>query len=119
MRFEPVGGLSLDEAIHRAGHVPLPPYITDYEGDLERYQTVYSMREEHSAAAPTAGLHFTPELIRRIRGRDIDFRTVELEVGIDTFRLVEEDGCRTSSALPILSIVIVVNLPFMRTDLLR
>ncbi|WP_347711817.1 tRNA preQ1(34) S-adenosylmethionine ribosyltransferase-isomerase QueA [Olsenella uli] len=91
VRFEPVGGLSLDEAIHRAGHVPLPPYITDYEGDPERYQTVYSMREEHSAAAPTAGLHFTSELIRRIRGRDIDFRTVELEVGIDTFRLVEED----------------------------
>lgn len=65
VRFEPAGGLTLDAAIHKAGHVPLPPYITEYEGDPERYQTVYAMHEEHSAAAPTAGLHFTPELIER------------------------------------------------------
>ena len=91
VRFEPAQGLGLDEAIHKAGHVPLPPYITRYEGDPEKYQTVYAMHEEHSAAAPTAGLHFTPELIRRIEDAGIGWATVELEVGIDTFRLVEED----------------------------
>lgn len=97
VRFEPCGenaaGVprTLDEAIHAAGHVPLPPYITQYEGDPEKYQTVYAMKEEHSAAAPTAGLHFTPELIERIEEKGVKFVTVELEVGIDTFRLVEED----------------------------
>ncbi|MBY4798260.1 tRNA preQ1(34) S-adenosylmethionine ribosyltransferase-isomerase QueA [Collinsella sp. AGMB00827] len=97
VRFEPQGvgvtgqARSLDEAIHAAGHVPLPPYITEYEGDPEKYQTVYAMREEHSAAAPTAGLHFTPELIEAIRAKGCGWETVELEVGIDTFRLVEED----------------------------
>ena len=53
---------SLDEALHAVGHTPLPPYIKNYAGDEELYQTVYS-HEERSAAAPTAGLHFTPELI--------------------------------------------------------
>lgn len=91
VRFTPAEGLTLDQAIHKAGHVPLPPYITQYEGDPEKYQTVYAMQEEHSAAAPTAGLHFTPELLGRIRERGVGFETVELEVGIDTFRLVEED----------------------------
>ncbi len=91
VRFEPAGDLTLDEAIHRAGHVPLPPYITDYEGDPEKYQTVYAMSEEHSAAAPTAGLHFTPQLIDRLRQKGVRWEEVELEVGIDTFRLVEED----------------------------
>ena len=91
VRFTPAEGLSLDEAIHQAGHVPLPPYITQYEGDPEKYQTVYAMHEEHSAAAPTAGLHFTPELIKKIEDAGIGWATVELEVGIDTVRLVTED----------------------------
>lgn len=91
VRFEPAEGLTLDEAIHRAGNVPLPPYITDYHGDPEKYQTVYAMHEEHSAAAPTAGLHFTPQLIDKVKEAGIGWATVELEVGIDTFRLVEED----------------------------
>ncbi|WP_455137821.1 tRNA preQ1(34) S-adenosylmethionine ribosyltransferase-isomerase QueA [Thermophilibacter sp.] len=97
VRFSPAGTgadgapRTLDEAIHAAGHVPLPPYITSYEGDPEKYQTVYAMHEEHSAAAPTAGLHFTPELIERIRSKGVGWETVELEVGIDTFRLVTED----------------------------
>lgn len=91
VRFEPQGGRTLDSAIHEAGHVPLPPYITSYEGDPEKYQTVYAMHEEHSAAAPTAGLHFTPELIKRIEDKGVGWKTVELEVGIDTFRLVTED----------------------------
>ena len=97
VRFSPVGeaepgrARTLDEAVHAAGHVPLPPYVTDYHGDPEKYQTVYAMPEEHSAAAPTAGLHFTPELIERLRARGVGWATVELEVGIDTFRLVTED----------------------------
>lgn len=97
VRFEPQGNRpdgtprTLDEAIHEAGHVPLPPYITQYEGDPEKYQTVYAMKEEHSAAAPTAGLHFTPELMAAIEAKGAKFAAVELEVGIDTFRLVEED----------------------------
>ena len=97
VRFEPQGAnadgmpRTLDQAIHAAGHVPLPPYITSYEGDPEKYQTVYAMSEEHSAAAPTAGLHFTPELIERIKAKGCGWATVELEVGIDTFRLVDED----------------------------
>ncbi len=91
VRFTPAEGLTLDEAMHKAGHVPLPPYITEYEGDPEKYQTVYAMRDEHSAAAPTAGLHFTPELIEACRAKGVGWATVELEVGIDTFRIVEED----------------------------
>lgn len=91
INFTPAEGLGLDEAMHKAGHVPLPPYITRYEGDPEKYQTVYAMKEEHSAAAPTAGLHFTPELLERIQDAGINIVAVELEVGIDTFRLVTED----------------------------
>ena len=94
VRFAPQGGRSLDQAVHEAGHVPLPPYIQGYEGDPEKYQTVYAMSEEPSAAAPTAGLHFTPELIDRIRDKGVRWEEVELEVGIDTFRLVEEDDPR-------------------------
>lgn len=94
VRFAPQQGRTLDEAIHAAGHVPLPPYITDYSGDPEKYQTVYAMREEHSAAAPTAGLHFTPELLGRLQEKGVRVAQVELEVGIDTFRLVEEDDPR-------------------------
>lgn len=81
---------SLDEALHAVGHTPLPPYIKDYGGDEEMYQTVYSRRES-SAAAPTAGLHFTPELIERIKAKGVVWETVELQVGLDTFRLVDED----------------------------
>ena len=68
-----------------AGETPLPPYITEPLADPERYQTVYA-REEGSAAAPTAGLHFTPELLRRL-----DVERVTLHVGLDTFRPVAVD----------------------------
>lgn len=81
---------SLDEALHTVGHTPLPPYIKDYAGDEELYQTVYSKRES-SAAAPTAGLHFTPELIDQVKSLGASWEAVELEVGIDTFRIVDED----------------------------
>ena len=81
---------SLDEAFHLVGHTPLPPYIKDYRGDEELYQTVFA-KQEKSAAAPTAGLHFTPELIEGIKAKGAYFETIELEVGLDTFRIVEED----------------------------
>ncbi|MEZ4867951.1 MAG: tRNA preQ1(34) S-adenosylmethionine ribosyltransferase-isomerase QueA [Caldilineaceae bacterium] len=70
------------------GEVPLPPYITAYTGDQERYQTVYS-QPEGSVAAPTAGLHFTPELLVQLRQQGVDFDTVTLHVGLDTFKPVE------------------------------
>lgn len=81
---------SLDEALHAVGHTPLPPYIKNYAGDEELYQTVYSRRES-SAAAPTAGLHFTPELIEQCKAKGVNWATVELEVGLDTFRIVDEE----------------------------
>lgn len=81
---------TLDEAMHAVGHTPLPPYIKNYAGDEELYQTVFSNRER-SAAAPTAGLHFTPELIGQLKEKGVSWETVELEVGLDTFRIVDED----------------------------
>ena len=84
------GESSFLDIVHRIGEVPLPPYITRKVADPELYQTVYS-QEERSAAAPTAGLHFTPELLDRIRAAGVRIETVELDVGIDTFRPVSED----------------------------
>ena len=85
--LEPLGGgrwrLRLEGEPH--GEAPLPPYITERLEDPERYQTVYA-REEGSAAAPTAGLHFTPELLGRL-----DVERVTLHVGLDTFRPVEAE----------------------------
>ena len=78
------------DIVHRIGEIPLPPYITRTVDDPELYQTVFS-RDERSAAAPTAGLHFTSELLDRITESGVRVETVELDVGIDTFRPVTED----------------------------
>ena len=75
------------------GEVPLPPYIREFQGNAERYQTVYS-REARSAAAPTAGLHFTPELLSRLTDRGIERTDVTLEVGPGTFKPVAVDDPR-------------------------
>lgn len=88
-RMAPNAGTFLD-VVHRIGQMPLPPYIAREIEDPELYQTVFS-REERSAAAPTAGLHFTPELLDRVREAGARVETVELDVGIDTFRPVSED----------------------------
>ena len=72
------------------GHVPLPPYIHQRLEDPERYQTVYS-KTSGSAAAPTAGLHFTRELMEELKTRGLRFATVTLHVGLDTFAPVNED----------------------------
>jgi S-adenosylmethionine:tRNA ribosyltransferase-isomerase len=83
-----------DEAVVEGlGQIPLPPYIHDYHGDRERYQTVYS-REKGSVAAPTAGLHFTPGLLSQIREKGIDLVFVTLHVGLDTFRPIREEDPR-------------------------
>lgn len=76
--------------LDRYGRVPLPPYITHQLNDDERYQTVYA-DEKGSAAAPTAGLHFTNDIFKRLRERDIDHTSVTLHVGLDTFRPVNEE----------------------------
>ena len=82
--------LSSEDSIDRMGHTPLPPYIRERLEDPERYQTVYA-KEAGSAAAPTAGLHFTSELLSRIRGAGVETAFVTLHVGLDTFRPVQDE----------------------------
>jgi S-adenosylmethionine:tRNA ribosyltransferase-isomerase len=89
------GGLPPDEAIARFGRLPLPPYITrdPTEQDESRYQTVYA-RAEGSVAAPTAGLHFTPELLDSLTAKGVLIAGLELQVGPGTFKPVETDDPR-------------------------
>lgn len=88
VRFEARDG-DISEAIHKIGEMPLPPYITSRAADMSRYQTVYA-REEGSAAAPTAGLHFTPELMAALEAKGVKIVSVLLHVGLGTFRPVKE-----------------------------
>ena len=83
--------LSAESGIDRLGEMPLPPYIHRRLEDPERYQTVYSNRPG-SVAAPTAGLHFTPELLEAMRAKGVETAFVTLHVGLDTFRPVSEDN---------------------------
>ena len=78
------------EVLERLGKMPLPPYIKEELQDRERYQTVYS-KVVGSAAAPTAGLHFTPELLEKIRAKGVGIGYVTLHVGLGTFRPVKEE----------------------------
>jgi len=78
------------EILDRLGQMPLPPYIHEKLMDKTRYQTVYA-REEGSAAAPTAGLHFTPELLDRVRRMGVDVVPIVLHVGLGTFRPVKTE----------------------------
>lgn len=79
------------DVIDRVGEMPLPHYITEKLEDKSRYQTVYA-KEEGSAAAPTAGLHFTPELLERIKNMGVETGFVTLHVGLGTFRPVKADN---------------------------
>lgn len=79
-----------NEILDQLGEMPLPPYITEKLEDRDRYQTVYA-KNEGSAAAPTAGLHFTNEMIEKIKSRGINIGYVTLHVGLGTFRPVKED----------------------------
>ncbi len=96
-----------DERLHEFGELPLPPYITEPLSDEERYQTAFSS-EPGSAAAPTAGLHFTRELIADLRSQGIEWAEVTLHIGLDTFRPVmverindhriHQEWCKVSTA---------------------
>ena len=79
-----------NEILDKIGLMPLPPYIHESLKEKDRYQTVYA-KYDGSAAAPTAGLHFTPELLKKIEEKGIDIANVTLHVGIGTFRPVKED----------------------------
>jgi len=84
------GTLSVHQLIEQLGRMPLPPYIHETLSDPERYQTVYA-RIRGSAAAPTAGLHFTPHLLQQLRQQGVRIGFVTLHVGLDTFRPVETE----------------------------
>jgi S-adenosylmethionine:tRNA ribosyltransferase-isomerase len=90
LRFRPVEDFF--QRVERLGHVPLPPYISrsDRPEDRERYQTVYA-RQRGSVAAPTAGLHFTPEILERIGERGIEIAAITLHVGLGTFQPVRAE----------------------------
>ena len=89
MEFECEG--TFEAALDELGEMPLPPYIHEKLADRERYQTVYA-KQEGSAAAPTAGLHFTPELLERIRAKGVEIVPVLLHVGLGTFRPVKVEN---------------------------
>jgi S-adenosylmethionine:tRNA ribosyltransferase-isomerase len=92
LRFVSRDTRGVSEHIERLGHVPLPPYIhrTDEDADRERYQTVFA-KQPGAIAAPTAGLHFTPEILERIRARGIAICELTLDVGLGTFQPVHSD----------------------------
>jgi S-adenosylmethionine:tRNA ribosyltransferase-isomerase len=81
---------AFEAALDELGEMPLPPYIHEKLQDKERYQTVYA-KQDGSAAAPTAGLHFTPELLNRIREKGVEIVPILLHVGLGTFRPVKVD----------------------------
>ncbi len=80
----------IEPHLNTLGETPLPPYIRERSSDPQRYQTVYA-RVAGSAAAPTAGLHFTPQLLERVRSMDVRVAFVTLHVGLDTFKPIDED----------------------------
>ena len=80
-----------EEILDQLGQMPLPPYITHQLKDKNRYQTVYA-KHDGSAAAPTAGLHFTPELLEQVKAKGVEIAEVTLHVGLGTFRPVKEDN---------------------------
>ncbi|MBQ9103871.1 MAG: tRNA preQ1(34) S-adenosylmethionine ribosyltransferase-isomerase QueA [Clostridia bacterium] len=91
IRFEYSG--VFEDILSRVGEMPLPPYITEKLKDQNRYQTVYA-KTEGSAAAPTAGLHFTPELLQKLKDKGVIIAPVLLHVGLGTFRPVKVDDVK-------------------------
>lgn len=88
--FEVDKGENIEALLRRAGRVPLPPYIKKEIHNGERYQTVYA-REEKSAAAPTAGLHFTHELMERLKQKGVEFVFITLHIGLATFNPIKTE----------------------------
>lgn len=91
VRFEFSSDKTFEEHLMEIGTMPLPPYIKEKLKNRDRYQTVYA-KVEGSSAAPTAGLHFTPELLEKIRSKGVQICEVLLHVGLGTFRPVKEDN---------------------------
>ncbi len=94
LQFHVPSNVSLIQLLDSFGQVPLPPYITGSQADLEQYQTVYA-QQPGAVAAPTAGLHFTPELLSCLHSRGINSAFVTLHVGVGTFRPVEVEDVKT------------------------
>ncbi|MBD2776811.1 tRNA preQ1(34) S-adenosylmethionine ribosyltransferase-isomerase QueA [Iningainema tapete] len=94
LKFDVPEGMSLVQLLEEFGEVPLPPYITASDAQSEQYQTVYA-QAPGAVAAPTAGLHFTPELLQRLRDREINQAFITLHVGVGTFRPVEVEDVTT------------------------
>jgi len=94
-------GQSVEANIDRLGHVPLPPYIDrpDESSDRERYQTVYA-RTPGAVAAPTAGLHFTPEILEKIRNRGCELCEITLDVGLGTFQPIHTENLEEHTIHP-------------------
>jgi S-adenosylmethionine:tRNA ribosyltransferase-isomerase len=92
VRFTAHNALSVDDNLERLGHVPLPPYIDrpDETADRQRYQTVYA-RRPGAVAAPTAGLHFTPEILEKLKAKGCELCEVTLDVGLGTFQPVHTE----------------------------
>jgi len=87
-------GTSLDEVLHQLGQVPFPPYITASQAQPEQYQTIYAS-QPGAVAAPTAGLHFTSELLNQLQEKEVDHSFITLHVGVGTFRPVEAEDITT------------------------
>jgi len=90
LQFQVAEGMSFEDCLHKLGQMPLPPYITNTETNPERYQTIYA-QYPGAVAAPTAGLHFTPEVMAKLAQRSIQTAFVTLHVGVGTFRPVEAE----------------------------
>ncbi|MBQ9785945.1 MAG: tRNA preQ1(34) S-adenosylmethionine ribosyltransferase-isomerase QueA, partial [Clostridia bacterium] len=93
VKFEVKQG-TLEEQLDKLGEMPLPPYIKEKLQNKDRYQTVYN-KVEGSSAAPTAGLHFTPELLQKIKDKGVEIAEVTLDVGLGTFRPVMVENVET------------------------
>ena len=90
IKFEVKSGEPMEVELERIGEMPLPPYIKEKLKKKERYQTIYA-KEEGSSAAPTAGLHFTPEVLEKLKNKGVQIEEVVLHVGLGTFRPVQVD----------------------------
>lgn len=94
LRFDLPSGVSLLQVLDAFGEIPLPPYITDSQAEDDQYQTVYA-QNSGAIAAPTAGLHFTPELLQKLAENGINSAFITLHVGVGTFRPVEVEDVTT------------------------
>jgi S-adenosylmethionine:tRNA ribosyltransferase-isomerase len=93
LQFFPPSGLSFWDVLEQFGQIPFPPYVTQSEAQPDQYQTIYA-QEPGAVAAPTAGLHFTDELLQTLANKGIQTAQITLHVGVGTFRPVETENIR-------------------------